>query len=721
MSTRRLNFEVTTTGVGGFTSSMGRIDRGLMQVSNGLRRGGTDSTFMANQLKALGTTARYYLAGRLVFGVQTAIQNLGEFRSQLGEIDALATKVTAGGKVTDLGGQLNKVGQDALLLSNQFGQSVGDVEAYMQRFQTAIGSGLKNLDANEYEKQITQFTKAHLALVTVLGARAGDPNELAGGLAALVRGMPGGDARAGPNAQILSNYFARLVTQEPQLGGADIASAAGRLASARTLGHMSTRDLLATFGLAAQTGGSPSVITRGITQLIGTSLLHPTRPQSLAAYQQAGLPTTSNELAQLGGMNVLKQLIQYAAPGGHLNRDRAYALFSRQESVRQFVNIIANGGVQGLQRFTDSLDQAAKTNFADVAAQRRLQYSGLIRARTAVSNLGVALAAGADPVLENLYARPITYLSNAAIRHPKVTSAAVDTGLALGAANALRRYGALSGIGRRVGGRFGKVGNFIGGASAVEQGLVSSAISKEELPAAIGGGAADGSRANPYWVIISPLSWSVGSPGGFSSSTGGGGGGGKGGFFSKIGNAVKRYAGYGASGLSGLGLAGSAVVAGVGAIPAVYNELYKHFLEPDGRPVPPGHPRLARYARMEDKNIGSGLTVGSNPLPPRINRILDKFGQGKISADIAEKLLGQPQGSRASGPGMFTALSQAIDKSFRKTSLYVEGVAKVEVDITSLDAQGRRHTVRRGVDVKLIPARSFPTKQGRPGSRRGGH
>jgi hypothetical protein len=63
---------------------------------------------------------------------------------------------------------------------------------------------------------------------------------------------------------------------------------------------MSTRDLLATFGLAAQTGGSPAVITRGITQLIGTSLLHPTRPQSLAAYQQAGLPTTANELAQAG-------------------------------------------------------------------------------------------------------------------------------------------------------------------------------------------------------------------------------------------------------------------------------------------------------------------------------------------------------------------------------------------------------------------------------------
>jgi hypothetical protein len=429
-------------------------------------------------------------------------------------------------------------------------------------------------------------------------------------------------------------------------------------------------------------------------------------------------------LLKLGGMNVLRRLIEYAAPGGHLNRDRAYALFSRQESVRQFVNIIANGGVQGLQRFTDSLDQAAKTNFADVAARQRLQYSGThVRARTAVSNLGVALASGADPVLENLYARPITYLSNAAIRHPKVTAAAVDTGLALGAANALRRYGAMSGLGARLGGRFGRLGKVVSGATGIEQGLISSAISKEELPAAIGGGAADGSRANPYWVIISPLSWSVGSPGGFQSPTG------RGNTLNEIESDAKKYGGWGALAAQRLKrfariggrFGGPATIAAIAlAQRGDQGQTYPQMLGPRRDTLVNryynaiyGHPELAR---------------GLPPLNGRIRNIIGHALRGNLSSDDAERLLAGKHGVRwfermqqGTGGGMFNSLSAALDRSFRKTSLFVEGVARVEVDITQLDAQGKRHTLRRGVDVKLIPARSFPTKQGQPGSRRGGH
>ena len=144
------------------------------------------------------------------------------------------------------------------------------------------------------------FVNAHLELVTMLGNRAGDPNALAGGLAGLIRTMPGGEKNAGASAQVLSNYFAKIITSSPNLTGQDIAGAAGRLASAKTLSGMSTRDLLAAFGLAAETGGSSAVITRGMTQLLGSSLLHPTRPQSLALYQQAQLPTDPNQLRCVG-------------------------------------------------------------------------------------------------------------------------------------------------------------------------------------------------------------------------------------------------------------------------------------------------------------------------------------------------------------------------------------------------------------------------------------
>jgi len=99
--------------------------------------------------------------------------------------------------------------------------------------------------AKQAQKQMQEFVEAHLELVTVLGSRAGDPNALAGGLAALVKSMPGGERRAGPNAMALSNYFGKIVTTSPSLSGQDIANAAGRLAQVKILSGMSMTQLLA--------------------------------------------------------------------------------------------------------------------------------------------------------------------------------------------------------------------------------------------------------------------------------------------------------------------------------------------------------------------------------------------------------------------------------------------------------------------------------------------
>lgn len=657
---------------------------GITRVGSGFRSGTRDGGLFANQLKAIGTTARYWLAGQLVFGISNSIRSLGEFKTQLGEIDALAAaSASKGGGLQGLGDQLNDVGSQALLLSNKFGIAVPEVEQYMQRFYTSFrphGTAQQNLN------EMNKFVQAHLALVTMLGSRAGDPNLLAGGLAALVHSMPGGDKAAGANAEILSNYFARIITTSPNLSGQDIANAAGRLASAKTLSGMSMPQLLGAFGLAAQTGGSPAVIIRGMTQLLGQSLMHPTKPESLKAYQAAGLPTDPNALHALGGEAVLERLVTFAGAGKrgkgqkNLNLDMIYNAFSRQESVRQFVNILANGGVPALQSFQKSLEGAAKTNLAGKAADIRLRQSTIMRMGVARGNLGMSLVGGADWPIEHFIADPIIGASNFAARHRTTTQAIVGGALGLGAANALRRLGAFKGLGR-----FGKIGRAIGGISSIEQAAISGAISKEELPAAISGGKTDGSRGNPFWVIISPLSWSLGTPGGaFAPGPNLPTPGGKG-IFGKIGGAVRKW-GSGAA-AAGWGV-GRVAAFGLGTVAAGAAEaiLIPFTMAGD---TEQGQNRKGPFS-VSRKQLMSGQTAGQI------------FGPNNAAA-------------------VFAALSAAHMKTNDLRRIDIAGEAKGEFTVKLVDEHGNVVSVqeKKGVPVKLWSAKQFPTTGGKPGQHNG--
>lgn len=517
-TTRRLQVEVTGRDAG-FTATMNRVNAGLSRVGSGLRTGRNEAGLFNRQIMAIGTTARYYLAGQLVFGVQRAISNLSEFKTQLGQIDALAAQVNSRGQLQGIGSNLADVGSEAILMSNKFGIAVTDVESFMQRFFSAFnppGTTKQRLG------EMQTYTKALLTLSTAIGGEAGDPNQLAGGLTGLINATPGGRRHPGQTASNIADMFTVLLQRTPAIRGVDIGNAAGRFASAASLAKMTVPQVLSTFGVAAQTGGSPAVIIRGVAQLLGSSLLHPTKPGSLATYRQAGLPTDPNALASMGGQKVLEGLITFVQQGGpagskgrKMNLDAIYNAFSRQESVRQFVNILAQGGIPALRNFNKELKQGVKDNRSKQFSDIRLRQSTLMRMTQARSNLGLSLISGVDVPLEYLIADPIIAASNFAARHRTTTGAVVGTGLSLGAANALRKLGIFK--------KFGKVGRFLGAASGIEQAAIGGAIAKEELPAAIAGGATDGTRANPFWVIISPLSWSVGSPGGFGSPVPGGG------------------------------------------------------------------------------------------------------------------------------------------------------------------------------------------------------
>ena len=289
-TTRRLSAEVVGNA-SGFLAMMNRVQSSVTRFGNGINDVNRHAQSSNRYLQAMSTTLRYAFAGRVIFGIQNAIQNLGQFKQELGSINALAGQTTGpGGKLVGLGGQLDEVGKQALLMSNKFGIAVGDVESYMQRFYSSFQAPSGQSPA-QFSGQMTQYTNALLNLSTAIGSEAGDPQKLAGGLTGLINALPGGRNHPGSSANTIANYFAALLRETPSLTGADIATAAGRFASAKSLANMSVPQILSTFGVAAQTGGSPAVIIRGITQLLGQSLLHPTRPASLNTYAAAGLPT----------------------------------------------------------------------------------------------------------------------------------------------------------------------------------------------------------------------------------------------------------------------------------------------------------------------------------------------------------------------------------------------------------------------------------------------
>lgn len=675
MSTRRLSVEVVGNA-SSFYAMMNRMTQGVSKFGAGLRSSNRDTQQSSKYLMALGTTLRYAFAGRVLFGIQNAINNLGEFKTQLGEIDALAGQFNKQDKWVGLGSQLDEVGKSALLMSNRFGIAVGDVETYMQRFFSSFNPGGS---AKSQVKQMNDYTNSILNLASAIGSEAGDPQKLASGLTGLINALPGGRKNPGKAAETISNYFAAVLKATPGLTGADIATAAGRFASAKSLARMSVPDILSVFGVAAQTGGSPAVIIRGMTQLLGQSLLHPTRPQSLRTYEAAGLPTDPNMLAKLGGTKVLDKLISFVQSGGpqgskgrQMNLDAIYNAFSRQESVRQFVNILANGGVPAIKEFSDQLKKANKENLVKKMADVRLQQSLLMRMRNAGTNAGIALLAGADWPLENLVARPTIYASNAMIRHPKATQIAVSTALGLGAANSLRRLGAFNG-------RFGGLGRFLGAANTAEQALVGGAISKEELPAAISGGATDGTRANPFWVVISPLSWSLGSPTGGGSSSGGVGGG----FLGKL----------------PLGLAGR-VAGGIGAGFILGKGLWDYMSNPSKAP----------------KGGKSWSWAIQHPVGSVESTLGDIFGRGNSTFDRAVSLKkNQPLLAALTQAGL---VNQYLHGQIQRITF--EGNPKADLTIKLVDQHGKTISIQEQKGVPIIPkAKVFPSSQGKAGSRKG--
>lgn len=727
----------------GFIGTANRVLYGTNRLGQGFRQAGRDAGYMGNQVKAIGTTLRYYLAGRVVFGVTSAIGSLREFKNELGTLNALAGQLDSQGKFHGLGSQLQDLGSDAIQVSNEFGIAVTDIEKYMQRFYSAFelsGTQQQNMAAAK------KWAEDIAGLAVTLGSEAGDPDALGGGIAGFINAIPGGTNDIGGNTDRIANLIAFLTQKTPNITGRNISNDIGRIGSTMGLTDMTPEQAFAVWTSAGKSGGSAQVIGRGITQLMAASLLHPQSPAQKAAFEAATGTSDPSKLRTMGGFEVLKKLLDYvggsydigkpkdlagfnteedlntALSDSALNKGgltKLYDLFGRQESVRQFINLLGQGGSKALDDFIKGIGEATD---ADLNAQRiRAAQSqrGLQQFQTSMSNLNLSLVRGLEFPLETL-GKGIKFLSDQAAAHRTATSVAVGSAATLYATRLLGRFGAFNSLQRRVNTAEEIAGGVGGlnkstrlargflrlaqGASTVERSAVEGALVAEASPNVIGGGIADGSRSNPLWVIIHPYSNYVGVGGGYPGNQGGGGGGGttiiptglpgKAGRLGKFGKYAK---------FAPLAAAGPYALAAVAEHQlGIDTWLGKKLLPDDWSGKDKGYAAFGHDVRRPFQAIHDTGRSALHKL----------FGGGGGGDNANDPFWKQVQSAKAAQPYDWTG----------KHPITVKGkFDPLHVKATIVDSKGRKVAEAEGqAPVQLWGPQSFPSSQGKPGTRTGG-
>lgn len=609
------------------------------------------------QMKAIGTTLRYAFAGFAVYGVAGAVQGLGQFLDRLGQIDSLAGRIDDQGRFQSLGRELNEVGNIAVRLSDTWGTAVDDIQQHMIRFYSSFGDqvrGRQGLDLlRSYSTEMQRLSMI---------AEGADPQQLGGGVAGLVISQTGPGRRPDP-AQFgrMTDIIARVLQETPTITGQDIARDVGRLSAAVNAARMTPEEIFAAYGLAARAGGSGAVIGRGITQLFTSELIRPQTKAQQQAFRRAGLPTDPSALRELGGFEILKRMMQSVTTGPvsaanplalsdeslddptaiagagirGINLTLASQFFGRQESFRQFINLMANGGVPALDDFIKGIRTAERERLGAQMAEARNRQRAYQQFTQTMHNVGLSVVRGFDPIMRPL-AQIGSRLGGTIADNPTAAAGGVAVGGGAALAARLLFGTSVAGLAGRglsripgVGSVLNKMGlgRLIGRAPTLSAAaLVGSGLGAFEATGLQGAG----SRSNPFWVIIDPLTWFMpGAPSDMGTGTGGGGGGGG------RPPTVPVWARNWRTLLRG-GAATTALLAAPFAAQKAQDALTGHEIARQAaREVPGGHPLLQALSRP---TRGTGISFTQQPNEAQ-QRILSAFIHRYISADVAERRL----------------------------------------------------------------------------------
>lgn len=516
-STYRMNVIWSSQGAGlqrdinTFLGGMGQVERQSFRSTRGLSMWGM-------QMRALGTTIRYALAGSVIYSLVGAINTLGEFETKLGQIDALVGRMDAKGHLRGMGDDLDRLAESALKTSNKFGIAATDVQEYYRAFASAGFAPEIARNRKEMESFGTAISEFQVAAGTEI-----DPLRISSALSAMLRQ---GNQRPSDAARRYTSELYEVLKISPVLYGADIQRDLGRLMMARQATRMTPEQILSIYATASIMGGSPAVIGRGVAQLLTASLIAPKGVKQKAAFQQIVGTSDPNALRAMGGGEVLARILR-ASMGTRIANPTALGsealtdqealaqagvsginvtllskLFGRVESVRIMLSLIS-----AMQKYPDILnkntkliEEAGKSESIVRASNLANEKRWYLQLRTAQQNLSMSVMRGMEPVLRPV-SRGIKWLSDRAAGHPYAALGVVGGSAAAATAMKFAFAGGIGSIGGRLAQRFPMFGR------AAERAPLAAAA------AMIGAGAGAfttegrGTRGEPIWVMIDPFSW----------------------------------------------------------------------------------------------------------------------------------------------------------------------------------------------------------------------
>lgn len=521
-----------TSNSGQARGDVGKVEGSFLNLGRSMGQSSRQAGVMNQQMRALGTTLKYMVAGSVVFGTMNMVRNLAAFQKQLGLISAIGGVGPSG--LNLVGKNLNDLSNQIIGASTELITPVSDVTAAVTNYLSTVQNRprseiIPSILAIGKAAQLSQtpvedMTKA-LTTMNVAFARpvsTANIEDLAAKWTKLISIVPGG------------------ISAAPQLAGQLGNLAAGARAAAVSPGAL--------FGLISgvmRFGITPSQSGQGLSYLL-RSVATPQAPGTVKTARDkfAELGITNQSVQDQGGVQAIFKIFQAAktagirgitsktaghalaqstAAGGLVDEGNISGLgisgaginvlatvFRRQHALRTAIALYAmwQSGQLGkdLQTLGDSQASHQKQMHEYAAMwQRFTDQSGLTKAGIALSGINLQISKGLSPLLAP-FTKGIPALQKVMLHHPDVVQGVSTGTFALIAGLGLDKLmfgGALGGkLGRGLGKipGLGKLGGIFGGGAA--QTALRLKTAEDAAKGMAIHGLQDGSPERPFYVIV---------------------------------------------------------------------------------------------------------------------------------------------------------------------------------------------------------------------------
>jgi hypothetical protein len=513
---------VFTASAGNVRAVMGEVAGGMQNIGRASMQTSRQTGYLSNQLRAMGTTLRYAIAGTAVFGATGLVRSLSTMQTQMALMSTLADKTTIAGQqmfgtaqgLRGLMDELQRSSLEALTPVNELGDSVVNLLSSVQgvspdevtKITTSLAEG-----AQLAQTPVTDLTKAITGMNQAFGRRP----EFS-------------------NFEALNKAFVTLTRRAPGgvTAGAQIINQLAPLAAVSRLARVSPQQMFGLLTTVLRTGGTPATSARGL-QFLLQSIAAPNKAE---AKELARVGITPEYVQRAGGVAAIRRLIRSARGMGIRGAGRLRNLSDEQLDQLDTMGMdqlqslgISGQGVQFLQRslgrihgvralvtlMTQQLTgPAGGGNFAaDLqAADRAMQGVGdegraiadqfkdfrkqqpLRAAGLALQGLALQIPRALEGLL-NPVARQVDRVGQLAMEHPRGTRHVIQ-----GAAAFMAALGLARGLGAFRAGR--GIRGFLGG---ITGGLGQRFVQERAISAATNparAGVLGGSPQNPMFVIV---------------------------------------------------------------------------------------------------------------------------------------------------------------------------------------------------------------------------